>query len=186
MNAFRAINVDLHREWLDPLFWLITSSALGWVQTLLALLLLIWKNAREYVLPLLLADLIAGFFVADGIKLFVHRVRPSNLNFAIVQEGEYGANSFPSGHTSTAFGVAFTLWLMTRRTERAWMGQAAIFWAALVGFSRMYRGVHWPTDVFAGICAGAIGAACTALILTPSGRFPSYRQEQDQEPELGS
>lgn len=166
MAGFKAINVDMHREWLTPpIFWLITSTALGWVQTIVALSLLFWKNARPYVLPLLLADLFAGFFIADGVKLFVHRQRPSNLDFALPQENEFGANSFPSGHTSTAFGIAFTLWLMTRKTERAWIGQAALGWAILVGISRVYEGVHWPTDVIGGAFAGLIGAATTMLVI---------------------
>ncbi len=172
MGGFRVINVDMHRDWLTPIFWVITSSALGWVQTILALALLLFKKARSFVLPLLLADLFAGFFVADGIKQFVHRQRPSNLAFALPQEGEFGGNSFPSGHAATAFGIAFTLWFLTRKSERAWIGQAALVWAILVGISRVYMGVHWPTDVIGGAFAGLIGAAAVILVLSKLGRLP--------------
>lgn len=174
MNGFRAINVDMHRDWLDPIFWVITSTAIGWVQVLLALILLSWKSAKPYVLPLLLADLFSGFIMADGIKAFFYRDRPSNLSLAIVHEHVYGVSSFPSGHTSVAFGVAFTLWLTTRKTERAWIGQVGLGWAVLVAISRIYQGVHWPSDVIGGMFAGMIGSAGVKLLLSSLGRYPGY------------
>ncbi|MFI5387102.1 MAG: phosphatase PAP2 family protein [Fimbriimonadales bacterium] len=178
MAGFKAVNVDMHRDWLTPIFWLITSTALGWVQTIIALSLLFWKKSRPYVLPLLLADLFAGFFLADGIKLMVHRQRPSNLAIALPQENEFGANSFPSGHASTAFGIAFTLWLLTRKTDLAWIGRGALGWAVLVGISRIYQGVHWPTDVIGGAFAGLVGAAGVILVLGPLGRWPVTGQDE--------
>jgi undecaprenyl-diphosphatase len=183
MNGFRAINVDMHRDWLDPIFLFITISALGGVQTIAALCLLFWKKARVYVLPLLLADLFAGACVADMIKLFVKRDRPSNLAIAIPHEQVFGDTSFPSGHTSTAFGVAFALFFMTRKTERSWMGQVALGWAVLVGISRIYEGVHWPTDVLGGAFAGLVGATGAFLLLSKLGRFPMY--EAAEEPVSG-
>lgn len=180
-TGFKSINVGLHRDWLDPIFWMITTTGLGWFQTVVALCLFPWKKARRYILPLLIGDLMAGFFIADVIKLFVHRERPSNLAYALPHEQLFGANSFPSGHTSTAFGVAFTLWLMTRKTERAWMGQFALLWAIVVGFSRIYEGVHWPTDVLAGAFAGLAGAAATYMILDPLGRFPKHIETEEVE-----
>jgi undecaprenyl-diphosphatase len=182
MSGFRAINVDLHRVWLDPIFWLITCTATGWTQTLIALGLIYWKKARPYVLPLLLADFFAGLVIADGIKEVVHRDRPSNLAIALPHENLFGGNSFPSGHTSTAFGVAFILWMLTRRTERAWIGQVALGWALLVAISRIYEGVHWPTDVIAGMFAGLAGASMTYLLLNKLGRFPT----NEPEPDVGS
>ena len=164
MSGFRLINVDMHRDWLTPTFLLITLTALGWSQTVVALSLLFWKKARPYVVPLLLGDLFAGFVIADGVKACFHRERPSNLSWAIVGQPLYGDSSFPSGHSATAFGVAFTVWFLTRKTERAWIGQLALVWAVLVGISRIYLGVHWPTDVVAGAFAGLAGASAVMLV----------------------
>lgn len=178
LSGFKAINVDMHRDWLDPIFWLITSTALGWVQTIVALSLLFWKRARPFVLPLLLADLVAGFFVADGIKMLIRRDRPSNLAIALPHEREFGGNSFPSGHASTAFGVAFMVWYLTRGTEKAWIGKASLGWAVLVGVSRVYQGVHWPTDVVGGCFAGLFGASLVYLSLRKLGRIPADEDEE--------
>jgi undecaprenyl-diphosphatase len=171
MNAFRVIHVDLHRDWLDPLFWVLTGTGLGWVEVLLILPLLRWKSTKYYVLPLLLTLLVSGFIMADGLKLLVPRDRPSNLAITVLQDERDFARSFPSGHTSTAFGLAFMLLLLTRKTERAWVGQAAIIWASLVGFSRVYRGLHWPTDVIGGIFVGLFSAALVYAVLGAMGKI---------------
>src|SRR4051812_27935907 len=129
MNGFRAIHIDMHRAWLDPLFWLLTGTGLGWVQVLLILPLLKWRSTSYYVLPLLSVLLISGFVVADGLKLIIARDRPSQLAFTVLQDESAFSRSFPSGHTSTAFGLAFMMWLLTRRTERSWIGHVCIGWA---------------------------------------------------------
>lgn len=165
MDGFRAIHVGMHRDWLDPLFWVLTSTGLGWVQAILILSLLIWKPTRRFTGPLLVTLIVSGVFVSDVIKLFVHRERPSNLIFAHPQETEFGANSFPSGHATTAFAIAFMIFLMTRKKEYAWVGQVAIGWATLVALSRVYRGVHWPTDTIAGLFAGLFSACLVYIAL---------------------
>ena len=170
MEGFRAIHVEMHRGWLDPIFWLLTGTGLGWVQFLLILPLLVWRSTRQYVLPLLLTLLVSGFIVADGLKLLIPRDRPSNLAIAVLQDEKDFAHSFPSGHSSTAFGLAFMLLLLTRKTERAWIGQVALGWALLVGLSRIYRGLHWPTDVIGGMFVGLFSAALVFFLLGGLGR----------------
>src|SRR5205085_11764324 len=68
-----------------------------------------------------------------------------------------GNNSFPSGHTATACALAFIIGMRRRR----W---AALVWAlaAAVAFSRIYLGLHWPTDVL-GAAAIGIGSSWTML-----------------------
>lgn len=67
-------------------------------------------------------------------------------------------NSFPSGHTCAAFAAAVS-WLYT--LPRPWMRRAGIALAVLMGFSRLYVGVHFPTDVLAG---GLIGTLCAQAV----------------------
>lgn len=169
-DTFRLVHVGLHRAWLDPVFWAFSYSGLGQVQALFALALLFSKKTRHWTLPLLLTILISGVPIADGFKKLISRDRPSNLLIAHPQEAFY-ANSFPSGHTTTSFAVATMLFLLTYRTEKAWAGWLAVVWAFLVGVSRIYRGVHWPTDALAGLCAGVFTSCLLYLILDRFGRL---------------
>lgn len=183
-SLFRAIHVDLHRDWLDPVFWLITSTGLGWVQALLVLVVPLiidlrhqlrtlplgkaiwacWKNPAFAVWPLLLTTAVSGLFFAQGVKrLIAARDRPSLLDYANPQEG-FMHNSFPSGHTTTAFAIAFMLTFLTWKSEYAWIGRSAFIWALLVGISRIYRGVHWPTDILGGIFAGLLSSSLVFII----------------------
>lgn len=170
MNGFRAIHVDMHREWLDPIFWLISGSGLGWVQGLLIISLIFIRSTRYYVLPLAVTLILSGVVVADGVKLLLPRDRPSLLAFTQAQE-DVTAKSFISGHSTTSFGIAFMLLLLTWRKENAWIGQVALGWAALVGLSRIYRGVHWPTDVIGGMFGGLFSACLVYVVLGRLGHL---------------
>lgn len=71
-----------------------------------------------------------------------------------------GDPSFPSGHTAASFAAATAIYAINRK----W-GTAAYIFAAVMGFSRLYLGVHFPTDVLAGAICGIL-AAKTVLWLT--------------------
>ncbi|MBQ2924585.1 MAG: phosphatase PAP2 family protein, partial [Anaerotignum sp.] len=64
-----------------------------------------------------------------------------------------GDPSFPSGHTSASFAAATAIYAINRK----W-GIAAYVFAAVMGFSRLYLGVHFPTDVLAGALVGTAAA----------------------------
>lgn len=182
-EAIRSIHLGLNHPILDAIFFVISSTGLGWVQILLILLATVrWGSVfsgRTRINPGapaptraswsrlgLTVPLIAGY-IATGIvnsviKQGIERERPSNLAWAAPQE-TFFYNSFSSGHTSTSFGVATVLWWLTRGTPYAWVGRVGWVWAALVGFSRVYRGVHWPTDVVAGAAVGVVMGTAVAI-----------------------
>ena len=70
-------------------------------------------------------------------------------------------NSFPSGHTSAAFSAG-VVWL--KILPWRWARAAAIIVAVLMGFSRLYVGVHYPTDVLAGAVLGSLYAALVLFL----------------------
>ena len=95
------------------------------------------------------------------LKTIFKRRRPFVQNLKIVAVYNAGSTSFPSGHTSTSFAVATAL----SRAYPKWYGIApAYLWAGSVGFSRMYLGVHYPSDVVGGALLGT----STAWLLKPT------------------
>ncbi len=161
IDAFRAIHEGWRQPWLDPVMQAITDTGLGSVQVpvLVALYLLLPRVRRE------VGACLAAFALSGLARLVImrwaDRMRPSNFAFSTPLEPVFGNTSFPSGHTTTSFAIAFTLLLILRGTPRAWLGWLAVAWACLVGLSRVYVGVHFPTDVLA---AAGLGLAAAAVV----------------------
>lgn len=98
-----------------------------------------------------------------GLKLGINRPRPSvTYPNDITKYSSAGSPSFPSGHTSMAFNVATAVTLCY---PKWYVYIPAYLWAGSVGYSRMYLGVHYPSDVLVGAVIGS-GTA----ILTEYGR----------------
>jgi membrane-associated phospholipid phosphatase len=115
----------------------------------------------------------------DILKPLVGRPRPHVGPLVTTATGY----AFPSGHATQITAVAVAL--ATRATPRAssWARKVAIWAAAalvclLVGFTRLYLGVHWPTDVLAGYAFGALWAA----IVTLAFRAPRLRTDARRRP----
>ncbi len=126
--------------------------------------------ARRSWLPLLIAALGAGGIALINItvKGLVGRPRPP-LATAVVQESSF---SFPSGHTiGTTVVWLLSAWMVSRWVISGRAGRAAVWTGALlliaaVGTSRVYLGVHFPSDVLAGWVLGAAWAVTVALVVT--------------------
>lgn len=93
------------------------------------------------------------------IKHIVKRYRPThNLEIGAQVHTVYGYRggqyTFFSGHAANTFGIATYLFLMFRRSKKA-IRWSFIAWALLVSYSRIYLGVHYPSDIFTGLCVGA-------------------------------
>lgn len=87
------------------------------------------------------------------LKIAFNRTRPADEypNEVFVKSPSKG-KSFPSGHTSQAFAMATTLMLQYKKW---YVTLPAYLWAGTVGYSRMYLGKHYPSDVLAGALVGA-------------------------------
>jgi len=95
------------------------------------------------------------------MKAIFKRRRPFVQNLKIVAVYNAGSTSFPSGHTSTSFAVATAL---SRAYPKWYVIAPAYLWAGSVGYSRMYLGVHYPSDVFGGALLGTT----TSWLLKPA------------------
>ena len=95
------------------------------------------------------------------IKQVVKRPRPFVQNIHIVPVYRAGSYSFPSGHTSSTFTTATALSIAYPK----WYVIAPSFlWAGTVSYSRMYLGVHYPSDVAAGMVLGTGTAAAMSFM----------------------
>ncbi|MCS7272656.1 MAG: phosphatase PAP2 family protein [Fimbriimonadales bacterium] len=177
-ELFYAINHGLHHPWLTPLMWLFTGLGLGWVQLLIVLGATLVAQARACqqgvrftpwrttFVPALVAFASSGLTV-QLLKRAVPRLRPSNLPGALVAPDEQlFHNSFPSGHTATAFALAFWLFMQVRGTRYRFWGYGALLVAGLVGLSRIYRGLHYPSDVLVGALIGVLWGAIAYFTLS--------------------
>lgn len=96
--------------------------------------------------------------ITTALKYTVNRNRPFETYPDIIKKADAGSPSFPSGHTSGAFATATALSL----SYPEWYVIAPSFaYAGTVAYSRMYLGVHYPSDVLAGALVGAGSAYLT-------------------------
>ena len=140
---------------LDGLVTFIThlgDSGLLWIA--LGILLLCFRRTRPGGVAVLLALLFGLLITNIASKNLVARVRPYEL-FPELHSlaGTMRDWSFPSGHACSSFAAATAL----ARTLGKKYGGPALILAALISLSRLYVGVHYPTDV---LCGAAIGALC--------------------------
>lgn len=151
-NILLFIQEAIRSPMLDPVMKVITSlgnAGILWI--LLTVLLLIPKQTRRVGMISALA-LLASLLVSNIlIKNLVARTRPYNAIAALIpivpKPSEF---SFPSGHTASSFASATVFY---RKLPKKY-GILAMTMAVLIALSRLYVGVHYPTDVLAGIISG--------------------------------
>lgn len=140
------------------------SFGLAWI--ILSALLLLHPRTRKAGVWALAALLLGALCTNLVLKHLVGRTRPWLMVEGLVPlVGEADPNSFPSGHTCAAF-AAGGVWAGC--TKKRWLKLLSIGQAVLMGFSRIYVGVHYPSDVLAGaavglFCAWAVGRLRLAL-----------------------
>ena len=131
----------------------------GMLLIICSVILLCFRPTRRAGLLALLAMLLGLLCNNVLLKQLVQRPRPYltvvGLHPLIAPPDP---NSFPSGHTCAAFASAVT-WLRT--LPRRWMRVTGMVLAALMGLSRLYVGVHFPSDVLVG---GLVGSLCACLV----------------------
>ncbi|WP_432736943.1 phosphatase PAP2 family protein [Maridesulfovibrio sp. FT414] len=170
MKIFVLANQIFRKHWMDIVMPQLSSAALLWTIISVVTAFGIYKMGKNFLIIMLLATLSMGLadFSTNIIKKTIGRVRPLNsvaltyhyedgkwqrraLDF--VQTKERG-NSYPSAHAANTMAFAVMLMIFFKNL-RPWM----LFLPISVGYSRLYLGKHFPTDVMAGWAVGL----CTAL-----------------------
>ena len=133
------------------------GEALQITELLILTVVLFFRQGRKRAAWLMVITMTGGLLVERLLKVLFHRTRPEPF-FGTVLPSSY---SFPSGHAllSCCFFGALAAMLTVREQRRAvriGVWTAAALLAALIGFSRIYLGVHYVTDVIAGYAAAVV------------------------------
>ena len=149
---------------LDPIMKLYTKLGdAGLLFIALGLVMLLFKSTRRAGFSALCAMIIGLVVVNFTIKPLFARERPWMVlgeGFNLVEE--HDPNSFPSGHTNAAFAFALALCMTA---PKRWMKIAAVCAGLLMGLSRLYVGVHFPSDVLVGALIGSLCGLAGAYIV---------------------
>jgi undecaprenyl-diphosphatase len=152
-----------------------------WLVSLGVLAILGGNTGRRMALAGLLG-LAAGFLASDLVKEITMRPRPfaalPDVRLLVPEPGSY---AFPSGHTTSAFAAASGTVLAAKRLlgrVPAW-GWGMLALAAAIAYSRIYVGVHWPTDDAAGMLVGTACGWSASRLATRRGK--SEGQDRPEE-----
>ena len=155
LEGFRFINnLAGHGVWLDR-FMIFAADQMGYLM-ILGVMFLAWKSSNKFKVLIITfgSAIIARAVFVEFIRYFIYSPRPfailENVNQLIAHEP---TSSFPSGHASFFFALAMGVYLYNKKA-----GTAFLWLAALIGFARIFTGVHWPLDILAGAGLGVVTA----------------------------
>jgi undecaprenyl-diphosphatase len=174
---FQQINKFAGRwEFLDAL-GLFFAKYLGYF-LIFFLILFLLKNFKKYW-PMVIQGFLAGILARLGftelIRLFWNRPRPFIGNHINLLLNHSASSSFPSGHAAFFFALSTVVLLYNKKAyplPKFWWGAGLFFFLAsfLISISRVFVGIHWPSDILAG---AVIGIFSGWLIILFSRKFSS-------------
>jgi len=117
-----------------------------------------YQSMEMFLLPILVG-FFSRFVLNEIVYLFYIRKRPSEVISAktLIKKPKYP--SFPSGHASFFFGFSFTV-----MSYNIPLGIVLFIFSILISLARVFSGVHWPSDILAGLVAGLLSAFLFFLI----------------------
>jgi undecaprenyl-diphosphatase len=170
-------------RWLSDAAFDITSLGGGWVQGLVVMAIVgfLTLQGMHRTAAFVFAASVGGWLLNAGLKEVFQRPRPE----IVPHLREVLTLSFPSGHAMTSAAVYLTLGALLmriseRRITKIYCMAIAALVTGLVGVSRVYLGVHYPTDVLAGWLMGLSWALLCWLIERAIERRTGMRREQHQ------
>ena len=159
--------------WLDELMWIISRSRTWiWLYVLLAGLIVYrfrnWKTILLILVGFGIAIGLSDFITSGLIKPIVCRLRPTHEPaidpIRLVHDYVGGRYGFCSSHAANTMACALLFSLLYRNKIAT---ASLMTWVALNCYSRMYLGVHYPSDIMAGLLVGALLAACCYWAIKP-------------------
>lgn len=170
---FSWLNLELTHPLLDSFMPWVTDRENFFIPLALVGLGLIILGGRKERKALLLAILV--LVITDPTSSFlkgqIQRIRPCNIEEMVkVLVGCTHSFSMPSSHAANIFGVSITLSLFYKK-----LSPLFLFIAFLVAYSRVYVGVHYPSDVVAG---AVLGISLSLFILTLEGKLAQFKDRR--------
>ena len=131
----------------------------GYGMIALGLVLFCFKRTRKVGLAALFGIAVGALITNVTLKPLVYRARPyTHEEYRVMWEKVLALTeserSFPSGHTTSAMAAMMGIFLAAPNKKRVW---PVLIFPVLMGFTRLYFVVHYPTDVLGGLVAGALG-----------------------------
>lgn len=174
----------------DQVMYVLTGKLIWFPLYLSILIFLAFKYKRKFLI--LLIFIIVAAILADQtsviIKNLTQRLRPCHepelKGLVHIIKGECGGMySFVSSHASNSFDVALLSLLLIKKR---WYSISIIIWALVVGYTRIYLGVHYPGDVICGSLIGAvIGWSMISLYVLADNRILKKRPYFNEPPTRG-
>ncbi len=154
---FFLINGRWQNPWFDHLMPFITDLKNFYAVLAVLALWIVWKNKKAGIILILFIGItlaITDPLSARVLKMVIARIRPCHLLDGVqTLTGCNSSYSFPSSHAANIFGAAFLLSRSFKKLSPAFYAIAAV-----VGYSRIYLGIHYPSDVVGGAAIGILVA----------------------------
>lgn len=162
-NVLLWIQEYLRTDWLTPVMLFITKLGnLGFIWVAMSLVMLCFRRTRRVGAAGLLAAFFSLCLNNMILKHAFSRTRPYEVVDGLILLTRKATDfSFPSGHAGSSFAAATAIFCMTRNKG----GVAALILAALIAFSRLYIGIHYPSDVIAGVLTGTLCGLAAAWMI---------------------
>lgn len=162
-NILLWIQEYLRADWLTPAVLGITKLGnVGFIWVVLSLLLLCFRKTRAAGAAGLLAVFFSLLVNNLWLKNMFSRIRPYEVVDGLVLLTRKATDfSFPSGHAGSSFAAAVAIFHI--RKDK--IGIAALILAFLIAFSRLYIGIHYPTDVLTGMITGTLCGLAASWII---------------------